>query len=337
MPGDRDFYAILGIPKTADAAAIKAAYRKLARTYHPDVNKSADAQAKFTEIQEAYDVLSDEEKRRLYDRVGHAAFRAHGSAAGGPAGGWAGGGPRPGGPGGMGGQPIDFDEFGSIFDAFFGGRAGASPGGGMGGMGGGRTAGRSRRARARGRDIRSEISIDLITASRGGSRTVKLERDGERREIKVTIPAGIADGATLRMRGEGGGGEGQVRGDLLLTVKITPHPVLKRGKPGATDASSLDLWLEVPLRLDEALLGARVDVPTPDGAVGLTIPPGTSSGVRLRIRGKGMDGPGGKKGDLYALAKVVLPAEPPKDADQIGVIRAIGSGQPNPRSGAGWA
>jgi DnaJ-class molecular chaperone len=323
MPADRDLYAVLGVQRSASEADIKSAYRALARKLHPDVNKAADAAERFAEVQRAYEVLSDPEKRSEYDRFGR---------VGGPA--WQGA--RSGGNAAP--SPFDVDDLGSIFDTFFG------AGRGEGFASAARNAQRARARPRRGSDVRVEITVGFELACRGGAYSIRLSRDNDAttRTVEVRIPAGIADGSTLRVRGEGapsptpGTQPGGTAGDLLVEVKIAPHPLFRRGRPNtdADDAAkSLDLWLELPLTIAEATLGATVDVPTLAGPVALTIPPGTDSGSVLRLRGRGIHAEDARTGDLYARTKIVTPQSPP-DALRA-ALRA--SAQPSPRTGPGWA
>jgi DnaJ-class molecular chaperone len=279
----RDFYETLGVKRNASEDEIKKAHRKLARQYHPDRNPGdKQAEARFKEVQEAYDILSDKTKRAQYDRFGEAGLGGAGFAG-------AHGGPRAStfqwgaGPGGF--QEMDPTEAADLFRQFFGG-------GGGGGvdmdevLGNRARAGRGRR-RAAPQEVETEATIPFLIAANGG--TVTLHIDG--REISVKVPAGVADGQALRLQGQAPGG-----GDLRLRLHIEPHPYFRReGK---------DIILQVPLSLAEAVLGTRVEVPTLDGTrLTVKIPPGTSSGARLRLRGKGIAG-----GDQYIEVKIVVPA-----------------------------
>jgi DnaJ-class molecular chaperone len=299
----RDFYDVLGVSRKATADEIKSAYRKLARQYHPDRNPGdKQAEAHFKEVQEAYDVLSEPAKRSQYDRFGTA----------GPDGGFPGG--RRGGPRTQtfhwgGGEEVDPNE---IFSQLFGG-------GGGGGFGnfeevirGARGGGRRRAAEPQ--EVESEISIPFLITARGG--TVPLQVDDK--QIDVKIPAGVEDGQTIRLQGAAPGGA-----NLRLKLRVEPHPYFRReGK---------DIILEVPLSLAEATLGAQVDVPTLDGTrLTVKIPPGTSSGGRLRLRGKGIAG-----GDQYIEAKVMVPAI--KDGRGKELVEELANLHPqNPRSGLNW-
>lgn len=321
---DKDLYSVLGIPRTATADEIKKAYRKLAREFHPDVNKAADAPAKFTRVQEAYDVLSDEKKRKYYDQFGvvpGSAAADAGTAGSGPRTPW---GSRP----NTHGQDVEIDaeELGSMFESFFGGGRARDPFGGspFGGSGaGGARAGRGK-ARAQQRPVEPEaleheLFLTFLGAARGGTEELKLHLDGKTRTIEVNIPAGVRDRQQLRVRG--GGGDR----DLVINIRVGNHPVFRREEGN-------DLSLELPLNIGEAILGSSVSVPTLDGEVELRIPPGTSSGAKLRLRGKGIAPAKGEAGDLYVLIRVVVPkpdtlSEPEKQA-----IREIGERQGNVRS-----
>jgi DnaJ-class molecular chaperone len=293
-----DYYKTLGVEKTASADELQKAYRKLARKYHPDLHPDDKAaQQKFKEVQQAYDVLSDEKKRPLYDQFGPDFERVGAAGFGGPGGNPFGGGRRP-----AGGGAEGFD-----FSQMFGG------GGGMGGIdlgelfgqfGGGAAAGggtgrRGRSSRAKGADAEAEIRIPFKTAVTGGETTVELVRaDGRREELVVKIPAGIDDRRRIRLRGKGEQGPGGA-GDLLITVHVESHPYFhRRGE---------NLYVKVPITLAEAAEGARVDVPTPAGTVSLRVPAGASSGMKLRVKGHGVAVAGKPAGDLFADLQVMLP------------------------------
>lgn len=285
-----DYYNTLGVSKTASKSDIRKAYKKLAREYHPDVKPGDKAAAeKFKEIQEAYAVLSDEDKRQQYDRFG----RVVGDGGGNP---FAGGNPFGGGDGGL-----DIEDILGGLGGMFGG--GGSPFGGGGG--GGSPFGGARRSRsAAGQDIRAEITVSFHVAVQGGEHEITVTRGSSRDRLTVHVPAGVADGQTIRLSGQGGPGQhGGPAGNLLVTVRVADHPWFRR--------EGNNLIVEVPITPCESVLGARVEVPTLDeGELVLTIPPGTGSGSRLRLRGKGVvDARTGKQGDELVVVKIVPPQE----------------------------
>lgn len=319
---DQDYYELLGVSRTASEDEIKKAYRKRAREVHPDVSDHPEAAAQFKALQEAYAVLSDPEKRKQYDTFGRAGV-AGGAGAGGGGPGfryqWSGGSP---------GFEHDDDDLGSVFDAFFGG--------------GGRTRGPGRTSQTRprprrGADTQIDLTVELREVALGGTRSIKLQSGKGGHTIEVAIPAGIASGKTLRVKGEGAeSATGGPPGDLLVKIRVRPHPLFHRGKPGEPDEGSLDLWFDLPLTVGEAVRGAKADIPTLEGRVGLTVPPGTSSGRVLRLRDRGLSGPAGAKGDLYAIAQIVVPkaSELPGDlSDRLDELSPPGS---EPRAGGVW-
>jgi curved DNA-binding protein len=294
----RDYYEALGVPRDASQDEIKSAYRKLARKYHPDVSKEEDADDRFKEVSEAYEVLRDPEKREKYDRLG-ANWKAGDDVSGAQ-------GFRGGGAGGGGfGDGVQFDfggggaDFSDFFDSFFSSRGGGGMGGGRGfpGGGGARTAGRNGFS-TRGTDAEAELELSLEEAARGGRRKIRLA-DG--RDYDVNVPPGVRDGQRIRLAGEGGAGVGGgPPGDLFLRVRIRPDPRF------AVDGS--DLYTELPVTPWEAALGAEVEIPTLDGGTRrLRVPPGSSSGRRLRLRGQGLPKPDGGSGDLYAVVEIEVP------------------------------
>lgn len=318
---DKDLYSVLGVARGASDDEIKKAYRKLARQYHPDVNKSPDAGAKFSQVQEAYDVLSDEKKRRYYDQFGVVPGSAAAEA------GTAGAGPRTPWEGGqrvrVDQMDMDPEELGSMFETFFGGRRGQDPFGG-GPFGGGSRAGSGRSARAGSQravepePLEHELFLTFMGAARGGTEDLKLNFDGRARTIEVNIPAGVRDRQQLRMR-KGAGDR-----DLVLNIRVGGHPVFRREEGN-------DLSLELALTISEAILGATVSVPTLDGSVELRVPPGTSSGAKLRLRGKGIQPAKGEPGDLYATVRVLVPKADLLSEPEKQVIRDIGAKQGNVR------
>jgi curved DNA-binding protein len=273
--GFRDYFEVLGVPRGAGDEEIRSAYRKLAREYHPDVNKDPGAEDRFKEVSEAYEVLRDPEKREKYERLG-ANWKAGEDVSGA-----SGFGDGFGGGDGQGfGDGAGFSDF---FESFFGGRQGASRG--------------FEGFSMRGGDQEATLEVTLEEAARGGKRKFSLA-DG--RDFEVRIPPGVSDGQKIRLAGLGGeGSSGGPAGDLYLRVRIKLHPRFRR--------EGDDLVVEVPVAPWEAALGATVPVPTLDGSAKVKVPPGSSSSRRLRLRGEGMPGPGGRKGDLYASVRIVVP------------------------------
>jgi len=297
-----DYYKTLGVRRDASQAEIQKAYRKLAQKFHPDLNPDdKTAKSKFQQIQTAFDVLNDSEKREMYDRYG-SSFETMG--AGGPGGGAAWGPGFGGGPGGFRVEDVDFSQL-------FGERFGEEPGGGgfgnifsqfrrAAGGGAGRTASAARR---RGADIRHELQVPFTTAVYGGEAQITVSRQsGKTETIRVKIPAGIEDGKKIRVRGQGEPGPRRGEpGDILITIRVAPHPCFtRRGN---------HLHVKVPVTVAEAALGAKVDVPTPRGTVTLSVPAGSSSGAKLRVKGHGVAPKQGTPGDLLAEVQIVLPKE----------------------------
>ncbi|RZU45697.1 curved DNA-binding protein [Streptomyces sp. BK022] len=283
----RDFYEVLGVPRDADKDEIQRAYRKLARTYHPDVNKDPAAEERFKEVNEAFSVLSDPDQRARYDRFGED-FRkvpedweervGAGAGAGGGFRWSTGGGPRAQyATSGFGAEGVDVDD---LFSSFFGGAG---------------------RMRVPGADQEAELPLTVEEAYRGGRRTVTLTGPSGQRRYEVDVPPGVTDGQRIRLAGEGGRGSGDgPAGDLYLRVRIQPHPRFR--------LEGRDVYVQLPVTPWEAALGATVPVSTPSGATAkVTVPAGSSSGRRLRLRGEGMPGPRGADGDLYAELRIMVP------------------------------
>ncbi len=327
----KDYYKILGVEKHADARAIKQAYRRLARKHHPDMNPgSKTASERFKEINEAYEVLSDPEKRRRYDTLG-TDWQRYAEGGGGP-----GAGPADFGNFRVhvdqGGDVGDFSEF---FRTIFGDLGGGMRGGQAAGAEelfeatlGGRRVGRGGRAR-RGHDVEAPVEISLEEAAQGTRRTVELElpepcptcggtgRQGQTvcptcrgagevlrpHRVEVKIPAGVRAGSRVRAAGEGAAGAGGgPRGDLYLQVRVASHPTFERRED--------DVYVELPLAVWEAALGAEVEVPTLRGRVTMKIPPETTSGKTFRLPGYGLPRlRGGGQGDQFVRAKIVMPGE----------------------------
>jgi len=305
----KDYYKILGIKKGATDEEIRKAYRDLAKKHHPDVSKSPDAPARFAEVQEAYDVLSDPQKRRLYDSGGQGSGAGAGGRGGAHA--WSTGG----------GVDLDAEELGEIFESFFGGRTDFRSAGG----GGSRTRAAPRR---RGDDVQHEITVAFAKAVRGGKEKLTFDDGEQARTIEVAIPPGIADGAKLRLRGEGLRGRGGgPRGDLIVVVSVGSHPLLRR-EPGRP----LDLHIDLPLTVGEALYGTKVSLPTLDGSVSLTVPPGSQGGQTLRLKGQGVKAENGQ-GDLFAHIRIALPPPDSVSSDAEPILRSLG---PKGLRGEGW-
>lgn len=338
-----DYYATLGVAKGATQDQIKSAYRKLARQYHPDVKPGdKEAETKFKEVQNAYDVLGDAEKRKVYDQVGHAAYEA--GMRGGPppgAGGWAargaGGGAGPdfefdlsellkhasGGRGQHGGAATSGEGFGGFFEDILTR---------MGGGGGGGPKGRSRRQQSsRGapsvRDLETTLKIPFLTAIHGGPYSFDLETDGHSETISCALPPGAKSGDRLRVRGKGREGPDDSRGDLVVNLEVEPHPYFSRIE------GTRDLQIEVPVAAAEAILGIKVEVPTLSGRKTLSIPAGTSSGQRLRVKGQGIPAYKDKpQGDLFVVVKVVVPKKVDERSQEL--IREFAERNPmDPRLG----
>jgi curved DNA-binding protein len=292
----KDYYAILGVERSASADDIKKAYRKLAQKYHPDVTKDPKGEEKFKDIAEAYQTLKDPEKRAAYDQLG-SGFQAGQDFR--PPPDWekqfreryAGGGPSGGG-GTFSFEDVDLSD---LFEGFSRARRGGARGGAA--------------MQIPGEDYEVTVHLSLEDAARGTQVDLDLgmpeydEQGGVRhvqKTIKARIPKGATDGQRLRLRGQGGKGlNGGRNGDLFLNIVLHPHPLFR--------PDGHDLYLDLPLAPWEAALGATVEVPTLGGAVNLKIPPGTAAGRKLRLAKKGLPKPGGGEGDLYAIVQIVNP------------------------------
>jgi DnaJ-class molecular chaperone len=303
----RDPYEVLGVAREASEDDIKKAYRKLARQFHPDRNPGdKQAETRFKEIQEAYDVVGDKEKRAQFDRFGFTGAGAGPFPGGGGPFRWSGGGE---------GSPnfrfegINPEDLAGIFSQFGSFNNAADLGDVMGGRG----KSRGRRPRPA-PETMANVAIPFLTAVRGG--TIAVSVDG--RELEIKVPAGVEDGKKMRLAGQGTNGS-----DLILRLQIESHPYFRReGK---------NIVLEVPVTVGEAVLGTRVDVPLPGGGQGtVKVPAGTSSGARLRLRGQGVTG-----GDLFIEIKVVSPSS--VDAKSRELIEEFARRNPqDPRAGLGW-
>ncbi len=317
----KDYYAILGVPKTASQAEIKKAYRKLARELHPDTNKDPAAEKRFKDANEAQAVLTDAEKRKQYDELGAnwQAYQQAGYGSGGATD-WAGFGGAPGGTR-WSYRTASADEMGGysdFFRQFFGGAAGGS-GGGRGGGGGGfeyvdlsDLAGGRTRARSI-PSAQATAEVSLAEVATGAERMVSVSG----RRLHVKIPAGVGDGSKVKLSGAIDGG------DLLINVRVLPDPRFER--------RGSDLRTELPLTLAEAVLGAEVPVPTPTGSAMLRIRPNTQNGQEITLKGRGLPKRGStQKGDLMVTARVVLPTLDERTRAELGLILAANP-QPDPR------
>jgi DnaJ-class molecular chaperone len=317
----RDPYEVLGVPRGASAAAIKSAYRKLAKKHHPDANKNdPKAAARFSELNSANEIIGDEDKRKQFDRgeidaegkprfqgfpggdprarAGHGGFETHTFRTGGA------------GPGGFGGGGAGFED---ILNSMFGGARGARPGGGntfefdTGGI-------------AVDLDLSVAMTVSLEESVKGGEKRVRLPTG---KELNVKIPAGVVAGQQIRLKGQGETAPGHRPGDLLITISIAPHPFFK------VDGS--DLRVDLPITLYEAVLGGKVRVPTLGSAVELSIPKNTSSGRIFRLKGKGLPKPTGTSGDLFVTTRIMLPDG--NNAELEALMQKWRDGHPyNPRS-----
>jgi curved DNA-binding protein len=313
----KDYYASLGVKKDASQDDIQKAYRKLARKFHPDVNKDPQAEARFKEIGEAYEVLKDPDKRKKYDQFGSNWNRT--------------GGPPPGYEGfGQGGGGFDFRDFqgaggGAGFSDFFEMLFGANgPGGrrrggaaGFGGAGGGF-------GPQAGGDAEAAISISVEEAVRGGSREIAISdpNTGQRKTLTIKIPEGVRSGQKIRLSGQGSPGMGGgAAGDLFLKVEIAPDPRFR--------IEGSDILTYVAITPPQAVLGAEADVETPSGSVRVRIPARSSSGRKIRLRGRGLAQSGGTKGDLLAEIRIVIPeALTDRELELYGELAAAASSEP---------
>ena len=320
----RDPYEVLGVPRGASAAAIKSAYRKLAKKHHPDSNKGdPNAAERFAEINSANEILGDEDKRKQFDR-GEIDAEGKPRFQGFPGGGGPRGRAGPGGfesytfrSGGAGGGP-GAGAFEDILNSMFGGGArGARPGAGGGAQFEFDTGGIGLDL-----DVNVAMSVSLEESAKGGEKRVRLPTG---KELNVKIPAGVTEGQQIRLRGQGESAQGHPPGDLLITINIAPHPFFK--------VEGADLRIDLPVTLYEAVLGGKVRVPTLGNAVELSVPKNTSSGRTFRLKGKGLSKAGGT-GDLFVTIRIVLPDG--NDAELEALMEKWRDHHPyNPRSGLG--
>ncbi len=283
---EKDLYQVLGVKRGAGKDEVKKAYRKLARKYHPDLNPGNEkAEKRFKEINEAYEILSDDKKRGQYESFGMGAFNQTGG---------------PGNQRGFEGFSFDFGQFNQFGQS--GRRSGAGVQDIFSDLFGGSGA-RSEPRMQRGPDMIMEMTISLEEAVNGVIRSISYRSQGANtgtETIKVKIPAGVDNGSKVRLRGRGGAGiKGGSAGDLLIELRVKPHPIFRR--------KGNNLYVDVPVSIAEAILGAKIQVPTIDGMAQVTLPSGTNSGKKLRLRGKGVPSPRGVKGDQYVEIKIVVP------------------------------
>ncbi|MEA3035329.1 MAG: hypothetical protein QOH04_1091 [Sphingomonadales bacterium] len=313
-----DLYSQLGVKRDAGEAEIKKAYRKLAKELHPDRNKdNPAASARFSKVTQAYDILTDKDKRARYDRGDidedgnpRAPF---GYGGGGPGGGGGAGGFRPGpNMGGMGGEEVDLSD---IFEGLFGGNQRRGGGGGpFGGFG------RRQAPPQKGADIAYRLPVPFEDAAALREQRATLQGG---KTVAIKLPKGVEEGTRIRLAGQGQPGPGG-NGDAIVTISIKPHRFFTRDGD--------NIRLDLPVRLDEALLGAKVKVPTVDGAVMVTVPKGSTSGKTLRLKGKGFTGKDGARGDQLVTLMVDVPAD---DSELAGFVEGWSGRKGNPRAPLG--
>ena len=292
-PVPQDPYQTLGVSRSASTAEIRKAFHKLAKANHPDVNPdNKAAEERFKRASAAFDLLGDPDKKARFDRGeidGDGREVPRGFTGGGPFSGKPG--RKPQGPGAGGGNPFQGADFEDILSEIMGGRAG----GGFSQRG-------PQNGPMKGEDMRLRLEIELEEAIRGGPKRISLP-DGQ--TLDITLPTGAKDEQVLRLRGKGGPGRlGGPAGDAMIELIIKPHPVFRR------EAGSADLTMDLPVSVPDAVLGARVDAPTPEGSVALTIPPRSNSGQMLRLKGRGAYAADGRRGDLFARLMIMLPDAP---------------------------
>ncbi len=319
----RDYYEVLGVPRSANPDELRRAHRKLVRQYHPDMNRDNPvATEKFKEVQEAYDALSDAQRRKQYDQFGHDAFA--GSAGGYPPPGAEGfrGARQP--AGGRRTRPttedVDFGDLGGgnvndIFEQMFGTRRGGRTG-----------RGRPAPEPQRGADVEHTVTLSFEQAARGYTLPLQINRGGQLETIEMKIPAGVKDGSRVRVRGKGQGGPGGTPGDLYVITRVKEHAYFRR--------DGLNILVDVPINMYEAMLGVKLDVPTLEGKVTVTVPAGTSSGSKLRIKERGIEH-GEEHGDQYVVIKVVVPKD--IDEDDRKLVEKLAAKHPlNVRASVPW-
>ncbi|RIL07835.1 MAG: hypothetical protein DCC71_01780 [Proteobacteria bacterium] len=305
----RDLYAVLGVPRDADADTIRKAYRQLARKHHPDVNPGdGAAEDRFKQVSEAYAVLSDTEKRKLYDEFGdvslEAGFDANAARAAQQMGGFGGPGPE--------GFGMPFED---LLGTMFGGARSAR----------GRAGGRRATMAWRGEDLEVALELDFLEAARGTTRQLSVARpdaagNPQIERVSVRIPPGVDEGGRIRVPGKGAeGGGGGPPGDLYARIRVRPHAFFRR--------DGRNILLDLPVTIAEATLGARIEIPTLEGTATVSVPAGSDSGRRLRLRGKGIADPkSGARGDLYATVQIRVPVG--LDAEATEKLRALAAFDP---------
>ncbi len=314
MARDKDYYALLGVSTNASAEEIRRAYRRLARKYHPDVNKAPEAATRFAEMQEAYDVLSDAEKRKAYDRFGHAGVGVGAGPGGfGHSGVWTTAGVGPDG-------SFDPSDVASLFEGVFGPAAtGFRPGAGRRGP---------MDHPRRGADISETLAVSFMTAALGGSERIRLDTSGDPQTISVKISPAIESGTRLRIKHKGHpGAPGQPAGDLILVVEVGRHPYFRR--------DGLDLFVDVPITVAEATFGTTVAVPLLKGTVQIKVPPAASSGRKLRVKGRGLTDAKGRRGDFFAVVQITAPEGLSETGRRL--LGELAAELKNPRESAPWA
>lgn len=320
MPTHQDYYQLLGVKRDATVAELRKAYRKLAREFHPDVNKSPEAAQRFAEISEAYEVLSDAEKRKTYDRFGQAGMGS------GPASAYPGGGFRQTWSSPGGGQVQGSVDVENLFEEMFGSQGG--PPFGFGGFQPGSGGVAAQPAPQKGENLLHRLALSFMTAASGGEEHVLINTGSNRQTITVKIPPGIEDGGKLRVKAKGQQSpSGGPPGDLIITVNIGKHPLFRR--------EGLDVLVDVPINIAEATLGVTVSIPLLAGSVEMKIPSGASSGQKLRIKGKGIDDGKGRIGDFFAVIQIVAPDSLSDEGKRL--MDQLAAELKNPRQSGPWA